>query len=442
MPTTAVTHPVPEHVLARRLRPLQVGVALQNMALWVPVEKIFMTQIGFDAAAIGLVAAVYAAVPPALEVPFGILADRWSRTAMMSLATLALAASSLVGGLSDSPGMYVGAAALLGVFFAMNSGTADSIVYDTIVEELGSEHAGIGDVYERWIGRVHVIEAIALVTSAILGGLLAALTSARTTYFISVPLVALAVIAFRRCHEPRLHRQIERISFRHQAVATIRVLTVDRALRPVLVLTGLAAVVASVMFEFGPLWLVSLRAPAALYGPYWAVLVSTGGLGGWLASRARLERPAVAAGLGIALVLVAVLPAASHTLPVVIAAQVLVALIAAMIGVRAGRLLHDAVSAHLRAGVSSGAGTLSWLMFLPISVAFGRLSSSHGVQTAGLLVVLLALAAAVLTAHTALRSRRTAAATDLEPANLGPAHPYSAESDAAVLAPAPALPTN
>src|ERR1700730_16339591 len=63
--------------LARRLRPLQVGVALQNMLLWVPVEKMFMTQIGFDAAAIGLVAAVYAAVAPALEVPFGILADRW-----------------------------------------------------------------------------------------------------------------------------------------------------------------------------------------------------------------------------------------------------------------------------------------------------------------------------------------------------------------------------
>jgi MFS family permease len=389
--------------LADRLRPLQVGVALQNMLLWVPVEKLFMTRIGFDAASIGLVAAVYAAVAPALEVPFGILADRWSRTGMMILATVALAASSLVGGLSTTPAMYVGSAALLGVFFALNSGTAESIVYDTVVEETGES-----DDYERWIGRMHVVEAAALVASAILGGLLAALTSPRTTYFVTVPLVAIAVLAFRRCREPQLHRQAERVSFRAQAAATVRVLTTDRTLRPVVALTALTAVVATVMFEFGPLWLVSLHAPSALYGPYWAALVSTVGLGGWLASRARLNRPSVAAGLGAVLIVAATVPTLSHALPLVIAAQILVALAAAIIGVRAGRLLHDAVGAHLRAGVSSGAGTLSWLTFLPVSVLFGQLSRSHGVQAAGLLLVLIALAAAVLLVHTVRRSHHTA----------------------------------
>jgi Na+/melibiose symporter-like transporter len=81
-----------------------------------------------------------------------------------------------------------------------------------------------------------------------------------------------------------------------------------------------------------------------------------------------------------------------------------------MIGVRAGSLLHDAVGAHLRAGVSSGAATLSWLMFLPVAVLFGQLSRAHGVQTAGLLLVLLALAAAVLLAITTRRA--TSAAVD------------------------------
>jgi hypothetical protein len=36
--------------LSRRLLPLQIGVALQGLILWVPIEKLFMTQIGFDAA--------------------------------------------------------------------------------------------------------------------------------------------------------------------------------------------------------------------------------------------------------------------------------------------------------------------------------------------------------------------------------------------------------
>jgi hypothetical protein len=369
----------------------------------------FMTQIGFDAAAIGLVAAVYAAVAPALEVPFGILADRWSRTGVMILATLALAASSLVGGLSSTPAMYVGSAALLGVFFALNSGTADSIVYDTVVEETGS-----GDAYQYWIGRLHVVEASALVASALLGGLLAALTSARITYFVSVPLVAVAGLAFSRCREPQLHRAAERVSFRQQAFATVRVLTADRALRPVVLLTALTAVVGTVVFEFGPLWLVSLHAPAGLYGPYWAALVSTVGLGGWLASRVHLDRAIAATSLAGILVLAAVLPALSNNLPLVIGGQFVVALTTAMIGVRASSLLHDAVGAHLRAGVSSGAGTLSWLMFLPVSILFGQLSRAHGVQTAGLLLVVLAVAAAVLLATTTRRAASAAVVTSIE----------------------------
>ena len=42
--------------LTRRLLPLQVGVALQGLILWVPIEKLFMTQIGFDAASVGVMA--------------------------------------------------------------------------------------------------------------------------------------------------------------------------------------------------------------------------------------------------------------------------------------------------------------------------------------------------------------------------------------------------
>src|SRR3954452_11879428 len=193
--------PVASTGISRRLLSLQIGVALQNFLLWVPVEKMFMTEIGFDAAAIGLVAAVYAAVVPLLEVPFGVLADRWSRTGMMILATFALAASSLVGGLSTSPATYAAAAVLLGAFFDLDSGTADSVVYDTVIEETGSAAE-----YEKWIGRVHAVESAALVSSAVLGGLLAALTSARVTYFVTVPVVTAAALAFRYCREPRLHR--------------------------------------------------------------------------------------------------------------------------------------------------------------------------------------------------------------------------------------------
>lgn len=377
--------------VARRLRSLAVGVGLQNLVLWVPVEKLFMTQIGFDAAAIGIVAAIYAAVVPVLEVPFGVLADRWSRSGILAIAALALAASSLVGGLSDSPTMYAVAAVLLGVYFALSSGTADSVIYDTLIEE-----AGTAEDYESWIGRLHVVEAGALVISAVAGGLLAAVSTPRITYFATVPLVSAAAIAFVRLREPQLHRAAERVSYRRQAIVTLRALTARPELRRVVLLAALTAMAAQVIFEFGPLWLVSVHAPSGLYGPYWAALVSTVGVGAWLTSRLDFGRTWVGAAMCVAPVLAALVLVAASALPIVIAMQVLVALVAAIVGVRASFLMHDAIEAGIRAGVSSGASTLAWITFVPLSLVFGWLSRAHGVHSAGWLLVLISVGLAAL----------------------------------------------
>ena len=80
----------PRAGLERRLRPIYVAAFLQNVALWVPIEKLFMTDIGFDNGSVAVMAAAYAAVVPLLEVPSGILADRWSRRGVVLLAQAAL----------------------------------------------------------------------------------------------------------------------------------------------------------------------------------------------------------------------------------------------------------------------------------------------------------------------------------------------------------------
>ena len=69
---------------------------------------------------------------PLLEVPPGVLADRWSRSRIMVLACVALLVSSTIGGLSQSVATYVVAAVALGGYFALSSGTVDAIVYDMV----------------------------------------------------------------------------------------------------------------------------------------------------------------------------------------------------------------------------------------------------------------------------------------------------------------------
>ena len=367
--------------LSRRLLPLQIGVALQGLILWVPIEKLFMTEIGFDAASVGAMAAAYAAVVPLLEVPSGILADRWSRSWVLVLACLALLVSSLIGGLSHDVMTYVIAAMVLGFYFACSSGTVDSVVYDTVVEETGSN-----ELYEKWIGRTRAVESAAFVLSALAGGVLAQYTSERFTYFATVPLVGLAVIGFLRFKEPRLHKAADPVSLRSHIALTLKTLITSRIVLRVLLLAATAGLLSQAIFEFGPLWLVALAAPAVLYGPYWATLVSTLGVGGLLIGKLNLQRRLLLAILIILSLVGALLLAWTRSLAVIVTAQVLLALALAIIGIHASRLLHDAVPSAIRAGVSSGAGTLTWVLFLPFSLVFGWVARENGVYWSGFML--------------------------------------------------------
>jgi len=367
--------------LARRLLPLQIGVALQGLILWVPIEKLFMTQIGFDAASVGVMAAAYAAVVPLLEVPSGILADRWSRSWVMILGCVALMISSLLGGMSHSVIAYVIAAMILGIYFAFSSGTVDSIVYDTVVEETGSNA-----LYEKWIGRTRAVESAAFVLSSLAGGVLAQYTSARFTYFVTIPLVGLAIIAFLRFHEPRLHQAAERVTLRSHIALTFRTMITSRTVLCVLFLVAAAGLLTQAVFEFGPLWLVEQGAPAVLYGPYWAVLVSTFGIAGLLIAKLNLERRLMLAVLIILSLTASLLLTWTRSLTVLVAAQVVLGLVLAIIGIHAGRLMHDAVPSSIRAGVSSGAGTMTWVLFLPFSLVFGWAAQENGVHWSGFML--------------------------------------------------------
>jgi len=373
--------------LSRRLLPLTAAVALQGFLLWVPVEKLFMTEIGFDAASIGLMAAAYAAVTPMIEIPSGVLADRWSRRGVLLIAAVALALTALIGGLSYNVPTYIACSLVLAVWFAMYSGTIDAIVYDTVLEEIGAS-----EQFEKRIGRVRAVESASLVAGALAGGVLAELTSTRLTYFLSVPFGVLAVFALLRFREPQLHKDQEGVSLRAHVATTYRAMIRTKRLVPIILLAVLAALVLSTIFEFGPLWLVAAGAAPGLYGPYWAALMATLGLGGLLAGRIALHRIGPLAVVAV----VAVAAAISLTidnLGVAIAAQIVLALLFLIASIRATQLLHDAVPSSIRTGVASGVGAIGWILFVPFAFVLGLVSREQGVHVAAWMIVGVTVAA-------------------------------------------------
>lgn len=384
--------------LARRLVPLQVAAFLQGVGLWVPVEKLFMTEIGFDAATIGVMAAAYAAMVPLVEVVSGILGDRWSRRGVLVVAGAALLVSVLIGGLSQDVTTYIVAALVLGVYFAMYSGTVEAIVYDTVLEETGGSEA-----YEQQIGRIRMVESLALVLSALAGGWIAGATSPRLTYFLTLPFTALSLVALARFREPRLHQAGERSSLRKHLALTYRTIIHRGRLIPLAAASVMTALILQTVFEFGPLWLIALSASAVLYGPFWAGLVSTLGLGGLLAGKLRLDHPLSLAAVVAVMVLACLTLTSSRSLLAVTLAMVVLALLVVVAGIHVSRLLHDAVPSTIRTGVASGVGAASWIVFLPFALGFGALSKDSGVYISGWMITAAAVLAGAALIWVALR---------------------------------------
>jgi MFS family permease len=390
--TTPATSTRPaRHPLRRRLLPLYAAAFLQNLALWVPIEKLFMTTIGFSSATVGVMAAVYAVVVPVLEVPSGVLADRWSRRGVLILASIAAILSVLIGGLSQSVAVYMVSAGFLGVFFALQSGTLESVVYDTVLEETKGS-----DAFEKTIGRVRLVESVALVASALAGGAIAAVAPLRVTYFLTAPLLAGGGAALLLFREPRLHKAEEKESLRRQLASTYRTILAPGRLRAVVALTVVGSVLMQGMLEFGPLWLVALAVPAFLYGPHWAGLTSALGLGGLLGAQAWITRTWAVGLLAVAIIGCCVVLALSHHALLVVGVQVALTLLVVAVSIPVLRRLHDAVPSSIRAGVASGVGTLTWLTFVPFALVFGAVSERAGVDRAGWLLVAIAAVAASL----------------------------------------------
>jgi hypothetical protein len=207
------------------------------------------------------------------------------------------------------------------------------------------------------------------------------------TYFLTVPFVLLSIGVLSRFIEPSLNRAEEAEPLRRQIATTYRTIVERGRLRPIIVTMVLSALLLQALLEFGPLWMVALAASAILYGPQWAGLMSAVGLGGLLAARITVTRSANMAAVLVVMLASSLTLTTSHDPVVVIAAQVALALLLVAVSTALTRMLHDAIPSSIRAGVSSGVGTLTWMAFLPFALGFGFLSRSAGVHAAAWMVV-------------------------------------------------------
>lgn len=140
---------------------------------------------------------LYAVLVVMLEVPSGVLADRFERRRLMQIGIGLECLSFIVLLLSFSFVGFSLAIALSGMGGAFRSGTENALLYETL------EQDGKTETFERTVGRLNVVGIVAAVLAAISGGLLATRFSFELNYVLSIVSLFIATCCSFRLVEPK-----------------------------------------------------------------------------------------------------------------------------------------------------------------------------------------------------------------------------------------------
>src|ERR1700712_1344377 len=188
---------------SQRLRPLFIADLLIGFMFYWSIIFPFMHRQGLTTTQLGVYVIVSNVVVLALEVPSGILADRWSRKYVAMIGIMALATGILLLARAHSFVEFMIGAIFTSAYFALNSGMKEAMIYDTLLE--GDSQSD----YEKQLGKLRSLNTIGVVISSILGGIVASIWSFSAPFYLSFVSCMLALMFLATFREPRLHKEVE-----------------------------------------------------------------------------------------------------------------------------------------------------------------------------------------------------------------------------------------
>jgi MFS family permease len=389
------------------IRRIYLSHFLIGLVFWYSIEKLFMRSIGIDAAGIGLMLAFMLVLMLALDVPAGILADRWSRRGMLMVAVALLGACSVVMGLSTGFWGYLVGTLLYGLYLVGTSGTYQALVYDVLHEE------GRAQEYSRVMGAAYGLFLVGAGIANISGGLLAQVLPMQWNYLVTVIPCALNVWVLSGVVEPRFHRLTGKGTFVRELGDSLRLIGKTAVLRSVVMVWSALMIVEVFKQDFSQLYMLKFTDSTVVIGVLWAVYAFAWAFGSYIAHRlARWLTPLVllSAGLTVALAFVQSVWGLGLFMAQVVAA-------AAAFNLFETRVQHATPSA-VRTSIMSVVSTISRVVQLPSVLGIGWLIQRYDVfVTIQWLAVAMALVMGywMLVGARRLRSSEGAELGDLEP---------------------------
>lgn len=371
----------------QRLLPLFLFNLIVGFMFHYSIVFPYLNSIGFSTSQLVMYAIVANIAVFLVEIPAGILADRWSRKGVLLSSLIFMAIGCILLGSADSFILVMAAVAITGIYHGMSSGIQEAMLYDMLLENNDRKN------YEKILGRLRSIFTVGLVVSSVAGAAIASAFNFHLPFYLSVISCGTAFVALMFFKEPKLHREVEAEHLIKHIQSLFKLLAHHPETRLLVVTNMLVGIVFCFMLEVDPLWPIALGLATILYGPLNALLLSSQGLAGLIAGIASVRLWLIRL-LGLGILLAGLGLTIQNIYLVVLSQFTLVTCATTLMIILSGRI-QDALPSSQRSGSESAISTISRLSFVAILPIFSFIAQAQSVFVAAWIIVIIALLALI-----------------------------------------------
>lgn len=250
-----------------------------------PLYLLMFEKDGLSVAQISLLLAIWSVPAVILEIPTGVLADRWSRRNMLLLGMLLKAGCYLVWFFADGFGMFALGFILWGIGGSFKSGSEEALLYDSMKVKNREEE------FERVLGRGRFLSGISTVLASLSGGFLGMRYGFMPVLILSVASALLSAASVLFMKEVNLYKERlileKRDKVENTLLGALSFVITRREILLYSLLSLLVITTAGILDEYDQLIAEGFGLSIALIGGWTSVRFILMALGGILAYRIR-----------------------------------------------------------------------------------------------------------------------------------------------------------
>ncbi|MCM3697942.1 MFS transporter [Paenibacillus macerans] len=240
------------------------------------IERLYWEQRGMTISMVIYAEIVYALTVVLLEVPSGVLSDRWGRKKMLVTSAILVCCEFLILLFATEFWHFAVAVFLAGIARSASSGSENALLYDSLLRQ------GEAASFEKRLGRLNACDFVSAMLAALCGSLLAGRFGLELNYWISLGSALAALLLTLLLVEPAVNSQPvtddaesvgEAIPFNRYITDSLRFFRQNPGVCLVIcsgMVTGTAMVY---IYEFWQLYVDRLGMPLAYFGALSAAIM-------------------------------------------------------------------------------------------------------------------------------------------------------------------------